>query len=251
MPLEKLPWAPFYIMATVGGAAAFFLDLLVSYLTFNFSARHWLFIFVGTFVMACIDETTKYIAYISSVRREMKEVLTRECICWLMARTASGYAVWIGVVLICFAALYGIDDKLPVVLSLFALDIVNNISCSTITGVWLFVRKHHKHATHHTVPTQLEDCCKDSVIGPAIFLRFLFYIAAFSFVFLNDMSTFEVILYIAINVAYAILVAVLVVLNVRFLKPNNVHTDASTVKEIYDRTGVEDGVVIFPDGSRA
>ncbi|RHY04889.1 hypothetical protein DYB36_002439 [Aphanomyces astaci] len=252
MALESLPWAPFVVMATVGGVAAFFLDLLVFYLSYSFTSRDWFFIFVGTFVMAVIDEVTKYIAYIGSVRREMKEQLSRECICWLMVRAAAGYSILLALVLVIYASLYGDESQLPLYIPFILLDILNIVSCSAITGTWLYVRKHHKHATHHTVPTQLEDLCMDSVIGPAILLRYLYYMAAFAFVFMGDDPTTEIVVYIGINLVYAIFVGAMVALSFRFLKPaaSSQATESDT-RETYDRTGLEAAMVVFPDGSKS
>ncbi|RHY23682.1 hypothetical protein DYB32_009088 [Aphanomyces invadans] len=252
MALESLPWAPFFVMATVGGVAAFFLDVLMYYLSYSITKRHWFFFLVGTLVMAIVDEVTKYIAYIGSVRREMKERLSRECICWLMVRAAVGYSVVLVIILVIYLALYGEGSQLSIYIPFILLDIANIVSCSAITGTWLYVRKHHKHATHHTVPTQLEDMCMDSVIGPAILLRYLYYTAAFSFVFLDDGSTTETALYIAINVVYAVFVGALVAMSFRFLKPAATQKSApSETVEAYDRAGVDAAVVVFPDGSKA
>ncbi|KAF0696546.1 Aste57867_12739 [Aphanomyces stellatus] len=253
MALDELPWAPFFVMLTVGGATAFFLDLLVAYLSYSFATSPWFFLGVGTLFMACIDEITKYITYISSVRRDMKEELSRPCICWLMARAAAGYSLLLTLFLVIYVALYSLQEQLRYLIPFILLDIVNNISCSALSGVWLYVRKHHKHSPHPTAPTRLEETCMDSVIGPAICIRYIYYIAAFSFIFM-DGSTTHVLLYIGVNVVYALCVGVIVAISFYYLDPDsNSDTAATTAAADPSKQAAHtaDTDVVFADGSRA
>ncbi|KAF0766742.1 hypothetical protein AaE_002901, partial [Aphanomyces astaci] len=87
---------------------------------------------------------------------------------------------------------------------------------------------------------------------PAILLRYLYYMAAFAFVFMGDDPTTEIVVYIGINLVYAIFVGAMVALSFRFLKPaaSSQATESDT-RETYDRTGLEAAMVVFPDGSKA
>ncbi|OQR83510.1 hypothetical protein ACHHYP_14617 [Achlya hypogyna] len=228
--VDLVMWGPCLIMLTLGGVIAFFADLLILYVTYPFDGSPASFAVIGALLMSCVDNTVLYISYVCATLRATKDHMSNRCIMFAMSRAGLGYAAVLFIVLAFYVVWYGDYANAPLYSAFVLFDGLNATMCSFLIGLWLCVRKKHKHIDRPTTPTKMEKLCMDSVIWPSIAIRYVYYLVAFSFVFLEkgaERTALTIGVYVGGNVALQIGVA----LGMRSFR-RKVHRDAKAIENM-------------------